>query len=84
MLVLSRKEHESIVIGDDWVVEVVEINESKGIVKLGFSIPGEIPVHRHELWVALQAEGKRYTDPHAIRLQANQEGTSEGSPPTAV
>lgn len=44
MLVLSRKRDESIVIGDDIVLTVVEIRGDK--VRLGIEAPKEIPVHR--------------------------------------
>ncbi len=46
MLVLARLFGESVTIGDDIVVEVVEI--SRGKVKLGFTAPPEIPIHREE------------------------------------
>lgn len=85
MLVLSRKEDESIVIGDDnWVVTVVDINEAKGVVKLGFTIPGEIPVHRHEVWVALQNENKQFTDAHAARIKQESGNFEEETPPSEV
>lgn len=48
MLVLSRKENESVVIGDDVTVIVVRIHG--GTVLLGFEAPGEIPVHRREVY----------------------------------
>jgi carbon storage regulator len=54
MLVLSRKRHEQIVIGDDVVITIVEIRGDK--VRLGIEAPGTVPVHRHEVYVALQRE----------------------------
>lgn len=57
MLVLSRKKNESIVINDNVRVTVVEIRGDK--VRLGIEAPAEIPVHREEVWVAIQAENAR-------------------------
>lgn len=47
MLVLSRKKHESIEIGDDVRLVVVEIRGDK--VRLGFEAPPEVKILRSEL-----------------------------------
>lgn len=47
MLVLSRKQDDRIVIGDEITVTVVEIR--KGRVKLGISAPREVSVNRQEI-----------------------------------
>ena len=47
MLVLSRKTNESIVIGENIVVTVVEVRRDK--VRLGIEAPKEVPVHRQEV-----------------------------------
>ncbi|MEM1062579.1 MAG: carbon storage regulator CsrA [Planctomycetota bacterium] len=52
MLVLSRKRNESIVIGDDVVVRVIEVRGDK--VRLGIEAPREISVHRKEIFDAIQ------------------------------
>ena len=52
MLVLSRAKGEGLVISDDIVVEVVEITGDK--VRLGIMCPKEVPVHRQEIWDAIQ------------------------------
>jgi len=54
MLVLSRQRDESIVIGDDVVVTVVDVRGDK--VRLGIQAPSEIPVHRREVYDAIQRE----------------------------
>jgi carbon storage regulator len=51
MLVLSRKKNESIVIGDDITIVVVEIRGDK--VRLGVEAPKEVPVHRREVFDAI-------------------------------
>jgi len=52
MLVLSRKKNESIVINNDIRIVVVEIRGDK--VRLGVEAPREVPVHRHEVYDAIQ------------------------------
>jgi carbon storage regulator len=56
MLVLSRKKDESVVIGDDVTVRVLEIRGDK--VRLGFEAPEDVPVHRLEVWEAIQRENQ--------------------------
>lgn len=57
MLVLSRHRDESIMIGDDIVVTVVDIRGDK--VRLGIEAPTQIPVHRQEIYDAIQREKAR-------------------------
>jgi carbon storage regulator len=52
MLVLPRKPNESILIGDHIVVSVVKIDANS--VRLGIEAPAEVPIHRREVWEALQ------------------------------
>jgi carbon storage regulator len=54
MLVLSRKKDESIVIGGNVMVTVVDIRGDK--VRLGVSAPLDTPVHREEVWLKIQKE----------------------------
>lgn len=54
MLVLSRHRDESIMIGDNIVITVVDIRGDK--VRLGIQAPTEIPVHRQEVYDAIQRE----------------------------
>ena len=57
MLVLSRQRDESIIIGDNVQVTVVDIRGDK--VRLGIIAPAEIPVHRKEVYDAIQRENLR-------------------------
>jgi carbon storage regulator len=54
MLVLTRSKDESIVIGGNVVVTVVEVRGDK--VRLGFEAPREISVNRLEIHEALERE----------------------------
>ena len=54
MLVLSRQKDESIVIGDDVEVTIVDVRGNK--VRLGITAPKDVPVHRREVYEAIQKE----------------------------
>jgi carbon storage regulator len=56
MLVLTRKCDESIRIGNNIVLKVLET--SSGYVKLGITAPKEIPVHREEVYERIQKENQ--------------------------
>ncbi|RCS41536.1 carbon storage regulator [Bremerella cremea] len=53
MLVLSRYQNETIMIGDDVAITVVEIRGDK--VRLGIEAPKSIDVHRREVWAKIKA-----------------------------
>lgn len=55
MLVLSRKQNESIVIAGTITVTVVEIAGNK--IRLGIDAPRDVPVHRKEVYDAILAGG---------------------------
>lgn len=57
MLVLSRHRDESIMIGDDVIVTIVDIRGDK--VRLGIEAPQHIPVHRQEVYEAIKRENER-------------------------
>lgn len=60
MLVLTRNEDESIVIGDNSdmskniVITVVHVGQNR--VRLGIEAPKEVPVHRSEVYLAIKKE----------------------------
>jgi carbon storage regulator len=56
MLVLSRQRDETIMIGDDVEVTVVDIRGDK--VRLGITAPAHITVHRKEVYDAIQRENR--------------------------
>lgn len=57
MLVLTRTENESVIIGDDIEIVVTEIRGKK--VRLGINAPRNITVHRKEIYEAIQAQKNR-------------------------
>ena len=54
MLVLSRQKDESIMIGDEVEITIVDVRGNK--VRLGITAPKSIPVHRREVYDAIQRE----------------------------
>ena len=60
MLVLSRQRDQSIVIGENVVITVVDVRGDK--VRIGIEAPKEIPVHRQEVYEAIQKENAEQLD----------------------
>jgi len=56
MLVLSRTRDESIIIGENIVITVIDVRGDK--VRLGIQSPQEVSVHRKEVYDAIQEEKK--------------------------
>ena len=54
MLVLSRKKDESIMIGDNVEITIVDVRGDK--VRLGITAPKETPVHRREIYEVIQRD----------------------------
>lgn len=54
MLVLSRQRDESIMIGDDVEIIIVDIRDGK--VRLGITAPKGVSVHRREIYDAIQRQ----------------------------
>ena len=57
MLVLTRRANQSIMIGDDVVVTVLDIRGDQ--VRIGIKAPRSVEVHREEVFVVLQRNGGR-------------------------
>ncbi|MBM3291037.1 MAG: carbon storage regulator CsrA [Candidatus Hydrogenedentes bacterium] len=64
MLVLTRREDESIMIGDDIVVKVLDLKENQ--VKLGIMAPKSVAVHRQEIYELIQAENAQAAAPGQV------------------
>ena len=52
MLVLTRKCGEKVMIGDGITITVLEVHGDR--VKIGFACPGEISIHREEVYARIQ------------------------------
>lgn len=56
MLVITRRSGERIRIGDDVVVQVMEVTGNG--VRLGIDAPRSTRIYREELWLAVQEENR--------------------------
>lgn len=54
MLNITRKVGEKIVIGENIILEVMEVSGSS--VRVGIQAPRSVPVYREEIWEAVRAE----------------------------
>lgn len=61
MLILTRKLGESITIGDEIKVSVLGIRGRQ--VRLGIEAPDTVVVHREEIYVKIQAENRKASEP---------------------
>ena len=73
MLVLSRYRDESIMIGDNASITIVDIRGDK--VRLGIDAPREIEVHRQEVFNAIVRQGKAAIDPFNTAAQNENSGS---------
>ncbi|MDP9383756.1 MAG: carbon storage regulator CsrA [Actinomycetota bacterium] len=56
MLIVTRRAGEKVMLGDDIVVEVMEVVGNT--VRIGISAPRSLPVYREEIWDAVRAENR--------------------------
>ncbi|MDT5039829.1 MAG: carbon storage regulator [Actinoplanes sp.] len=61
MLVLTRRAGESVMIGDDVVITVLEARGD--VIRLGIQAPREVQVHREEIYKELQAVNREAASP---------------------
>ena len=73
MLVLSRKPNQSIVIGSDIRVLVVEVDGDQ--VKLGIDAPRDVPVYRSEIFEEIHRGGSVGKE----RAEADNSGDAGGN-----
>jgi len=57
MLILTRKSGESITIGDDVKITVVEVKGKQ--VRIGIDAPRSYMIHREEIYLSIQEENRR-------------------------
>jgi len=66
MLVLSRKKNESIIIGDDIEIVIVDVKGEQ--VKIGVKAPKSITVHRAEVYEEIQKENQEAAKIKATKM----------------
>jgi carbon storage regulator len=56
MLVLTRKKNQSVILGNDIEIHILEIQRDH--IRIGIAAPQSVRILRHELYQAVQAENK--------------------------
>lgn len=59
MLVLTRKQNEAIMIGDDIEITILAVEGEQ--IKLGINAPKNIDIHRKEVYLSIQQENNEAT-----------------------
>jgi len=54
MLIITRRPGEKVMLGDDTVIEVIEVSGSS--VRIGIDAPRSLPVYREEIWRSVKEE----------------------------
>lgn len=75
MLVLSRKQGESIKIDDNITVTVVSIVGDK--VRIGIDAPKDVPIHRQEIWDQIVKDRSGKVTHEAVRADLPKSGSPE-------
>ncbi|GAA1561644.1 carbon storage regulator CsrA [Dactylosporangium cerinum] len=68
MLVLTRRPGESVMVGDDVVVTVLDVRGD--VVRLGIKAPRSIQVHREEVYRELQKVNREAASPSDVAVRA--------------
>lgn len=75
MLVLSRYRDESIYIGDDIIVTIVDIRGDR--IRLGIQAPPNVSVHRQEIYDAIMREKEREEQPTQTEVPRKAEDSDK-------
>lgn len=83
MLVLSRRPGESIMIGPDVVVTVLEVRGD--VIRLGIKAPRDVDVHREEVFLEVQQANRSAASPTDAVIDTLAAGLREhpGAKPAA-
>ncbi|MCU7730133.1 carbon storage regulator CsrA [Actinoplanes sp. KI2] len=68
MLVLTRRAGESVMIGNDVIITVLEARGD--VIRLGIQAPRDVQVHREEVFRELQAANREAASPNADAVRA--------------
>lgn len=79
MLVLTRKVDQSIMIGEEIRIVVVDVRGDQ--VKIGIDAPRDIMVHRHEIYQGIQEENQRISDPKGMGFGVVDSPVQDMTPP---
>jgi carbon storage regulator len=81
MLIITRRPGEKLMIGDDVVIEVIEVSGSS--VRIGIAAPKSVPVYREEIYSAVKAENTAAAtaDPDQLPQELTTKPSQQTSPP---
>jgi carbon storage regulator len=68
MLRISRRAGERIILGDDVVIEVMEVRGQT--VRIGIDAPRSLPIYREEIWLEVKRENQAAAEASNIELPA--------------
>ena len=68
MLILTRKSNESVMVGNNIEIRVLEVHGDH--VRIGFTAPSNIPIYRKEVYEAIQHENAQAAGQSAQGLEA--------------
>jgi carbon storage regulator len=68
VLVLTRRPGESVMIGDDVVITVLDVRGD--VVRVGIKAPRSVQVHREEVYRELQRANREAASPSDVAVQA--------------
>lgn len=82
MLRVSRRAGERVIVGDEIVIEILEIHGST--VRLGINAPRDVPIYREELWLEVKRENEAAAQQadELPTLPAGFEAVGDGAEPT--
>lgn len=69
MLNITRKVGEKIIVGDDIILEVMEVSGAS--VRIGIHAPRSVSVYREEIWEAVRAENAAAAQSSSVQLPAS-------------
>lgn len=71
MLALSRKQNESIIIGNDIEITILDVRNDQ--VKIGINAPKHVGIYRKEIYLQIQEENKKAVESATPTLADIQE-----------
>jgi carbon storage regulator len=74
VLIITRRAGERIMVGDDVVVEIMEIVGSS--VRVGIQAPRSVPVYREEIYAAVRDENRAAAEASPAEMPRPSETTS--------
>ena len=68
MLVLTRKPRQQIMIGDDIIINVVDVQGDN--VRIAIDAPREVKIYRGEIYYAIQEENRQAAMPEGVDINS--------------